>query len=295
MSENQSVKGMLFASAGVFMLSFDALLVRLSGTSASNVAFWRGTFICLALCVLMLTQRRRISPMLAAMRRHWKMSILLMVLYAFNSILFVFAVQLTSVANTVVILSCASFFAALFTWFLLKHPVQIRTRWAILASLCGVGIVFSGTERGENLTGDLVALSLAILMGLILTLLRKVPDMPRNPVIAGSGLFAALFLLPFAAPTTLADSSYFWLGVMGLVQMPISMILIMQSTRFISSPEVSLFLLIETILGPVWVWCIFAEPVPIPTLIGGSVILAAVATHAWLNLKEQREAIKVIV
>ncbi|MFP4147827.1 MAG: EamA/RhaT family transporter, partial [Halorhodospira sp.] len=105
------------------------------------------------------------------------------------------------------------------------------------------------------------------------------------PVVATGGVVAALCAAPWAAPLTLAPASYAVLGVMGLVQMPLALVLIAQSTRYLPSPEVSLVLLLEAALGPLWVWLVFAEVPPTPSWVGGVVIVLALLTYfardAW--------------
>jgi drug/metabolite transporter (DMT)-like permease len=73
---------------------------------------------------------------------------------------------------------------------------------------------------------------------------------------------------------------------MGLVQMPAALILIAQSTKYLPSPEVSLFLLIETILAPIWVWLFIGEIIPESTFLGGGIILMTIVWHSWAGMRE---------
>jgi drug/metabolite transporter (DMT)-like permease len=97
----------------------------------------------------------------------------------------------------------------------------------------------------------------------------------------------AVLTWPLSSPLGLAPEQYGWLAVMGLVQMPIASVLVMMATRYLPSPEVSLFLLIETVLGPLWVLWVLNEAVPPLTLVGGSAILGAVAVHSWVSLRRE--------
>ncbi|MBS3785726.1 MAG: EamA family transporter, partial [Gammaproteobacteria bacterium] len=132
------------------------------------------------------------------------------------------------------------------------------------------------------------ALLLAICLGAHLTILRRFPAVPRLPLICLSGAVAGLMAIPFASPFDLSLQSYAVVGIMGIVQMPLAMLMIAAATRYISSPEVSLCLLVETVLGPIWVWWLLSEAVPELTFIGGGVILLTVAIHGWLGLRESR-------
>lgn len=279
-------QGILIAGLGVFVLSFDALLIRLAGTSAANVAFWRGTLVFVSVLVFILASGRRGE--LAQYRAHGWAAAVVTVLYGINSALFVFSVSHTTAANTVVILSSSAFFAAFFSWLILREKVPLRTWVAIVVSLCGVITVFSGSLGLSNWLGDLLAVLLALMMGLTLTLLRRLPNLPKMPVVAFSGIITAVIAAAFSQPLSLSLESYSWLALMGLIQMPIASVLLMMATKFLPSPEVSLFLLIETVLGPIWVWLVLNEQVPPLTLVGGSAILGAVFVHSWLSLKNRR-------
>ena len=279
-------RGITIAGIGVGVLSFDALLVRLADTDAFNVAVWRGALMCLSMLLFMMVSGR--LKEFRAFRAHGLAALVVTILYGINSALFVFSINHTKVANTVVILSSSAFFAALFSWFILREKIPPRTWIAILVAMGGVLIVFAGSMGLSDWLGDLAALVLAILMGLTLTLLRRLPDLPKMPVVALSGLVTALLAVPFAEPLSLAPSSYAWLAVMGLVQMPVASVMLMIATRYLPSPEVSLFLLIETVLGPVWVWLVLHESIPPLTLVGGTAVLGAIFVHSWLALRRPR-------
>ncbi|MDX1593101.1 MAG: DMT family transporter [Gammaproteobacteria bacterium] len=279
-------RGILLAASGVLVLSFDALLIRLADVDPWTVAFWRGGLMALSLGVLVLVTTR--SEGYRLLGRHLGATLLLAVLYGVNGTLFVLSVSHTSVANTVVILSSSALFAALFSWLLLRERVRRRTWMAIAVSVAGVVLVFAGSLGGSGWTGDLLALALALSTGLMLSIMRRYPLIPRMPIVALSGLVMALLALPQVGGPGLPDRGFVWLAVMGLVQIPLASVLLMSATRHLTSPEVSLFLLIETVFGPAWVWLVLREPVPPSTLLGGTAILAAIAMHSWLALREQR-------
>jgi drug/metabolite transporter (DMT)-like permease len=275
-------KGMLIAACGVLVLSFDALLIRLADSSFHNITFWRGSLTCLATLLLCLCWRQRWPTTLGL----WFAGLAIATLYGVNTWLFVFSISHTSTANTVVILASSPLFAALFSRLLLGERVVRRTLMAIGVSLIGVLVVFAGSDAtGSQWLGDLAALTLAASMGAMFTLLRRFQGLPRLPVIALAGAVAALVSWPLASPLTLAPASYGWLTLMGLIQIPLATLLIMTAPRFLPSTEVSLFMLLETVLGPVWVWLMLGETASLHTLIGGTAILGAISVNTWLALR----------
>lgn len=276
-------RGVLIASLGVLVLSFDALLVRLVDASPYDIGFWRGALVFVSMTgFIVVTGRAQQFRVYAA---HGLAAVIITLLYGINTGLFVLSVNHTSVANAVVVLASSSFFAALFSWLLLRETIPLRTWMAILVALAGVLIVFAGSIGLDQWFGDALALLLAMLMGLMLTLLRRLPNLPKMPVVALSGLVTSLLCIAFAEPLTLGVGSYGWLAVMGLLQMPVASVLIMTATRYLPAPEVSLFLLIETLLGPVWVWLVLNETISSLTFFGGAAILGAIFVHSWLSLR----------
>ncbi|MCB1777428.1 MAG: DMT family transporter, partial [Candidatus Competibacteraceae bacterium] len=226
-------------------------------------------------------------------RVYWKygwLALLITGLYSGNTGLFVFAITHTSVANTVVILSSSCFFAALFSWLILRETLAWHTWAAILAALAGLWFIFAADFSSNGRLGDLFALATAASLGLSLTLMRRFSRLPVVPVIALGSLGIALVALPFAQPLGLPPDRYPWLLIMGLAQMPTALVCLLLATRYLPAPEVSLFLLIETVLGPLWVWFVLGETVATRTLIGGGAILTAITTHAYCSLRNQRAA-----
>ncbi|MDX1656693.1 MAG: DMT family transporter [Candidatus Competibacteraceae bacterium] len=279
------LRGIAITALGVVLLSFDAVLVRLAGSDGLSVSFWRGVFIALSLggWVLLFGRHR----LLTTYRAGWP-ALLATVLFGVTGLLFVLSVMHTRAANTVVIVSAAPLFAALFTWLVLREPVRLRTWLAIGVAFLGVILVFYGSLGAGGLWGDIAALATAAVLGANLTLLRRYPDLARVPLVAVSGVVMALLALPGAEPWSLSAQGYLAVAVMGLAQMPAAMVLMAVGTRYLPAPEVGLFLLVEAVLGPLWVWLAVGEEPPEATFLGGGLILATLAVHSWLALGETR-------
>ncbi|MFP4658202.1 MAG: DMT family transporter, partial [Desulfonatronovibrionaceae bacterium] len=191
--------------------------------------------------------------------------------------------------NAVVLISASPLFAAIFTRIFRIDKIGMRTWAAIAAALCGVVVVFSGSLRFGGIKGDLIALLAACLMGANLTLLRRFSSLDRFVLICLGGLVMCIVSLPLAAPLHLPAETYAVLALMGLVQMPAALILIAQSTRYLPSPEVSLFLLVETLLAPIWVWLFIGEMIPEATFLGGGIILMTILWHSWAGMREMHK------
>lgn len=277
-----SARGLLLVASGIFVLSFDGLLVRLAQADGWSIVFWRGLLMFLALGVFSLSAKSRASimkrPMISASSA---------LLLAFTSIFFVLAVIHTTIANVVVVLSTAPLFAALFTRFFLREYVGLLTWLAIGVAALGIMVVFAGTFTPTDLAGNGYALLASAAVGANLTLLRRHPAIDRMPLIALGGLVAALIALPNAQPFGLGATSYWVLAVMGLVQMPLATLMINNATRYLPSAEVALFYLLESVLGTLWAWYFLQETPASATLYGGALVIATLVVHAGLTLRSR--------
>ncbi len=280
---SQYQKGLLIVAFGVFILSFDALLVRLASTSAWNVVFWRGLLIAFSLTITSFWYDWRKLYQVARCKRNILISMVL--LSGVGMILFPHSIERTVVVNTVVILTSTPIFAAIFTWLFLKESIARRTWVAMIVVFAAIIVIMLDSLRSGGFSGDILALLAAINFGANMTLWRAQPAIPRVPVILLSGLIAAVICLPFATPLSLSTNNLAVVALSGLVQMPLALLLITVGTRYLSSPEVTLLLLIETLLGPLWVWLVLLEQPDWSTLVSGAVIACTIIVHSWLGLR----------
>ncbi|WP_419765203.1 MAG: DMT family transporter [Arcobacter sp.] len=282
------VQGMFLAALGVFIISFDALLVRLAAVDASVISFYRGLFM--GISMLILWRRSSSKSWIPVNKIEFMNFSLLVILSALGTCLFVFSVKYTAAANTVVLLATSSFFAAIFSYLLLKEKIKKQTVIAIVVSFLGVFIVFgnSFTFTG-NYIGDLLGVALAITMGMELTLFRKYGHFPTMLVISLSGFLVAAVMFVFSDKLLdISLESLFWLSIMGFVQIPLAMYFIFISTKYITSAEVSLFTTIETTMAPIWLWLFLSEIPPKMTIIGGTLVIFAIFINALPSIIKKR-------
>ena len=283
------IQGMILAALGVFIISFDALLVELAKLDATVVSFYRGLFMGISMLLLWLkTSNRSLSFVKSS--GEFYMFVIVITLSAIGTCLFVFSVKYTNAANTVVLLATSAFFAAIFSYFITKEKITKNTLIAIIMSFIAVFLVFgSSFNLGQNWIGDLLGLLLAVVMGLELTLLRKYSNFPHMLVISLSGFIIAIVMIMFAKNLfNIPLESFLWVALMGFIQIPLAMYLIFASTKYITSAEVSLFTTIETTLAPVWLWIFLNELPPKMTVIGGALIIVAIIINALPSIMKKR-------
>ena len=283
---NQKLKGMFLAAAGVGVISFDALLVRLADADASVIAFYRGFFMGIIMLFVWLIKGEK--DVIPKAKKELFMILVIALISGVGTSLFVFSVKYTIAANTVVFLATSSFFGAVFSYLILKEKIRKETAIAIAVSLFGIIVIFGNSfSIGGNLLGDFLGILLAVFMGLQLTLLRKFTHFSHYFIISASGFFL-MFIMYFIADNVFDISlkSLFWLFLMGLMQV-VAMFLIYGSTKFISSAEVGVFSTIETIFAPIWLWLFIGEIPPSLTLMGGLFVVCAIFINAYPQIKRK--------
>lgn len=270
-------RGVLLTTSGVLLLTPDALLVRLISCDPWTLLFWRGIFQFTAIALFYVFAKGK-----AAMRI-WKsigkVGLLISCTYATGNMLFVHSIRTTSVANTLLIISTAPFMAALLSWLLLKEKTPARTWIASATAISGVALIVAGGVSTGSTPGDLLAMLTAITMACSFVLIRRARNVAMIPAVALSGLIMSLFVTPLAAPLSIETRDAGYLFLLGFIIMPLAFGMITLGPRYLPAPEVSLIMLIETVLGPFWVWLAFSEHPPQTTFLGGAIVFATLIMH----------------
>lgn len=250
-----------------------------------TVVFWRGLLVSLALAVGLVILFR--GETWARCRAIGRTGLGVAATFAIVGIAFIYALAHTSVANTLIIASSAPLFAALFAGPVLGEAVPRRIWLAIAAALVGIAITVSAGFGGGTLAGDLAALVAAIGLGAEYTLIRRARPTNMMPALVLAGILAALVALPLADPLAISRRDAGLLIVMSVVLLPSAMALMALGPRYIPAPEVGLLLLLETILGPVWVWLALDEVPSRAALIGGAIVVGTLALNALIGLRHE--------
>jgi drug/metabolite transporter (DMT)-like permease len=274
------------AAAGTLCLVPDATLIRLADADDITVVFWRSLFVGLTLTAV--TARRHRRATLGAYRAIGLPGLAVAVSWGLALVLFVVSINNTAVANTLVILATAPFFAALATRLLVGEAIRSRTLVAMLAAFAGVVLTFAGRSEVGGLAGNLAALGVAAALGVNLTVIRRAAGVDMLPAISLAGFLAAALALPAAWPVGISGHDLAVIGAMGLVFVPAAFGLLALGTRYLPSPEVSLLMLLETVFGPLLAWAVVGEAPPQTAAVGGAVVVLALALHSWSALREER-------
>ena len=280
------------SGAGMLILSPDGLLLRLiADASIWDVIFYRSIFISIALAIYMLFRDKR--PLPSIWRSLGKAGWFSTILMAASGLSFVTAIDNTSIANTLILVATMPLFSAVLGWLIIGEAVKPRTWVSIVLALSGIFILFSGSFGDGHWLGDSLAIFTAFLQGLNLVVLRKVRD--RNitvPALCISGLMAALVAFPMAQPLAVSVADMGYLMLMGFIIIPVSLVLFLGGARYAPAAEVALLSLVETVLGPFWAWIGVGEVPSTMAIIGGGIVISAVASNAWFGIRGSRTPVQ---
>ncbi|MCR9218781.1 MAG: DMT family transporter [Alphaproteobacteria bacterium] len=281
-------QGFLLTLFGVLVLTPDTLLIRLIDTDPWTMTFWRGVLMPAVLLLVYAAIRR--GATLADIRGLGKAGLAVALIYGVNALSFVMAIEHSKVSNVLVILAAAPLFAGLMSVVFLRETVAGPTWAAIAAGVAGVAIVVGGGITAGTGMGDLFALVTALSLAGTFTIIRRSKARNMVPATALGGLLTALVVWPLADPGSLEGGRLGMMLFLGLVILPIAFGLITLGPRRVPAPEVALLMLLETVLGPFWVWLVIGEQPGAATLMGGSVVLSAVGLHALWRLRRRPAA-----
>ncbi len=271
---------------GVLAISPDGLLTRFISADSVTIIFWRGLLFGLtALTVILLRYRSRTLQIFLEFSMP---DYIVMVTYFIGNTLFIYSITHTSVANTLFMLSTTPIWAALIAWVFLGEVVPGRTRFAIVMVIIGILVITRGSQPGvQSWMGDVAGLLAACSLAVQFSAIRRAPGRDMLPALAFGGIFTALLISPLVDPATTSNPDLFYLMVMGIVMLPVANKLLSLGPRYLPAPEVGLMMLLETILGPFWVWLALGENPGFYSIVGGAIVLLTLTINAFMSLREE--------
>lgn len=274
--------GVALATFGALILTPDTLFMRWSEMSGLAMLAWRGLLMGTVLLLLWpLTRRTPVSALRDLVR---PTGIGVILCHAANATLFALAIAVAPVPVVLLSVATVPIFAALFGRLLLGETTRAATWVTMAAVLAGIAIAVLGRAEGGPAGGRVIlgvaaGLGVAVVMSLNFVFLRQSRNIPIQPAIGIGALIAGAAGLMLAGPGTLTEGLIWPIAVTGAVILPLSFLALTHATRHTSATNVSLLLLLETVLGPLWVWLGADEPLTLPMLLGGTIVIGSLALY----------------
>ena len=227
--DNQRQAGLVYAVLAILVISPDALLIRPIDAEPWTFIFWRGLALALGTGALIFVMNGRRA--LALWRAAGRTGLMIAVVYAGMTICFQWSIQTTAVANTLVLISTALLFAAMFAFLILRERIDLAIFAAIVVSFGGVMIVVGGGVSARNLEiGDVLAVGASAALGLYFVLLRRASNIDLALDCRGRFLGDRVGNGDDIGLRDHSPASYLFL-VLGAILLPLSAYLLMQAAR----------------------------------------------------------------
>ena len=276
-------KGSLMAFVAVMFITPDSLFIRLSNVDTWGLVFYRGIipFFTVFLGMLII-YKLSFFKILFSSGYH---GIIYIGTFSITNITFVVSIQNTNVANTLLMIATAPMLSAILGAIFLKEPPDKKTWLSIIITFLSVTYIFFDSLKLGNFYGDILGFITALGLAVGAVVIRSAKSKNLVPAAVVGKFFVAIFALFFIESFVLIEKDLLIVPVMCILCVAIPFVLVTIAPRFIPAAEVNLFFLLETIIGPIWVWLVIKEQPSIETLQGGIVIITTIAIHSFLKLK----------
>jgi drug/metabolite transporter (DMT)-like permease len=271
---------LLMVAAGLCWSTGGIIVRSVTVTDAWEIVFWRALFMAIFIGVFLTVRygNRTVSHITAV----GLPGLLAGALLASSFFLFILSLMRTTVANSLVLMSISPFVAALFGRLFLNEHVPRRTYIAMTAGLAGIALMFvDALGSGGALSGNLLACGVPLAFAANIILLRRMgATVDMVPTVLLAGLIAIPVALPMGWPFTASWFDVGMLAVMGVFQLGLGCLLLTLAAPHLSAAEIGLLSLLETTLGPVWVWLGIGERPSDPALLGGVIVITSLVVNA---------------
>lgn len=278
-----NAKGLALTSLGVFIMSLESLFIKFTTISPFLFSFYIGIFMFISMISTFIFKEKAVLK--KALNTNLLMLIVCAILMGTSNIFFITAVKTTTVANVVIIFSTAALFSALFAYLFYREKITKNIIVASFFMFVGLFIIFNDKLEIGSIEGNIYALLCTAFFATSYVILSRYKEMDRFILTAFSGLALSMIAFFFCDDLSIDFKTLAVVMIMGLLISPISRVFLGNGAKYISASEVSLLMIIETIMAPVWVW-IFLDEVPSSyTFIGGSIIIATLIVNSIYTLK----------
>ena len=276
-------KGSLLAFVAVMFITPDSLFIRLSSIDTWGLVFYRGIIpFFVVFFGMILIYRLDFFKILMTSGIH---GIIYVITFSITNITFVVSIQNTNVANTLVMIATAPMLSAILGSIFLKEPPDKKTLISIIITFLSVIYIFFDSLKLGNFYGDILGFITAIGLAVGAVTIRSAKSKNLVPAAVVGKLLVATFALLFVENFALINQDMIIVPLMCILCVAIPFVLVTIAPRFIPAAEVNLFFLLETIIGPIWVWLIIKAQPSVETLFGGVVIIITIAIHSFLKLR----------
>ncbi len=270
---------MLVAGSAIIW-SFGGTIARFLTVGDSwTIVFWRALFAANFLLAFMYLRDGARGTIELFRNMGWA-GIGVALCFAVASTSFVIALSYTTVANILLLQAGVPLFAALLAWIFFGERTSAATWFAIAAVIAGVAIMVSGSFTGKvSPIGDGLALLIAILFSIATVITRRYNHVRMTPAVCFGAILSTVAASIMATEFIVSLADFAWLFAFGALNLGLGLTFFVTGVRMMPASLAALVGTIEPVLGPLWVWLVHSEVPSGRTILGGSVVFAALFIH----------------
>lgn len=289
MKNNPHFQALVITSLGVLLISLESLFIKLTSIQPLVFSFYIGIFMFLSLNFILLTKKK--TKIIQCYQNKFSIILICGFLLGVSNIFFISAIKTTTVANTVMIIASAPLFSALYSYLFYKEKSEKNIFIASFFIFLGLIVIFSSQLSGGNLVGNIYALICTNLFALGFVILARYKEINRLTITASAGICSAIVSFIFINSYAINTNALLILLLAGVLISPLARVLIGNGTKSLPASEVSLLMIIETIMAPIWVWLVLKEIPASSTFIGGAIILTTLVFNSLYVLKTNKQRV----
>ena len=269
---------------GSVAISFAGVLVRsIEGADSWQINFYRALSHITAIMLILVLQYR--GKTISRIRGVGRPGILGGLMLSVAGIAYLQSLTITTVANTLFMLSAIPFFTALFAWLIMNERLRRETLITMLVAAVGVAVMLADGFGIGSAYGNLLGLLAALCFSGFAVIVRKYRNVDMLPTLVVSSVI--ILVVSLAArynDLVISPRDMVLCFIWGAILSGFANWVFIIASRYLIAAEVTLFLMLEFSLGPIWVWMLVGEIPTDMTVIGGAMVIGAVACRSVVQL-----------
>ena len=278
------IPGPVLCVMGAFFLSYGGLLVKsFEGADLWQILLYRSIFCFLTVGVFLFFAYKKETP------KKFKISgfpgLLAGFFISLGFTAYVFAMYNTTIANVNFTITTQTIFLALFGYLFLKEKISVYTLISIILAMSGVLLMIGNSLSTGGFLGNIVALVTPISFAVLITIVRKYPNVDMVPAMFIAAFLSAMYASFLVNSFYISPKDLLLSFLLGTFQIGFGFICITIGSKSTPAAIVGILMLVEAILGPIWAWIFINETPQLIVIIGGAIIMFSILFQSFFAKK----------
>lgn len=269
--------GILLVILSAILWSTAGPFVRMANLDSWTLIGWRSLFAFLTLAGFAAYEHR--NNVIKAVTGVGSSGVVAITLSVLSTIAYIFALNLTTVANVMIVYAVLPFIAALISYVWISERVTIRLLGAGLTAFVGIAIMAGSAATAKDVLGIVAAVVMTATFASQIVHAKVYPDLDLNVAMALAAGTCFLIAIPFMGSGLPSPRALLACALYGGLTSGLAYVLALKGGRYIAAGESGFIQMLDVVLGPALVWIFFAERPENAVLAGGAIVLSAVVWY----------------